>query len=410
MAGQGTMGEGAGPVSAGETVHRPSDEAELAEVVRAAAARRTPLEVVGGGTKRTVGRPVQAAATLDLSHIAGVTLYEPAELVISARAGTPLAEIQAVLAEQGQMLAFEPPELLPLLGARGRPSIGAVAAMNLSGPRRIQVGAARDALIGLRFVDGQGQAVKNGGRVMKNVTGYDLVKLMAGAYGTLGVLSEVTFKVLPRPETSVSLLFRGLDDAQARSLLSQALGSPYEVSGAAHLPSRGGENGRTVLRLEGFEPSVRERARRLRGELKGFGRPDLLAEDASTQLWRDIAELAPLNATEDRALWRISTAPKRGPEVAATISAALDARIVYDWGGGLVWAAVPEEGDAGAGVIRAALGGHGHATLMRASAQTRLNVEVFEPLAPAVMALTRGLKARFDPAGVLNPGRMHAGV
>ena len=210
---------------------------QVVEAVAWAAAEEQPLEIIGCGSKRGLGRPVQAANSLDLSGLSGITLYEPEELVLSARAGTKLSQIEAALEEQNQMLAFEPANLAPLLGDEaGEASIGGVLACNLSGPRRIKAGAARDHFLGVESASGRGELFKSGGRVVKNVTGYDLCKLLCGSYGTLAVMTDVTVKVLPRPEKTYSVLLLGLDDATAVQAMSRALGSPHEVSGAAHLP------------------------------------------------------------------------------------------------------------------------------------------------------------------------------
>ena len=379
----------------------PASEAEVAACIAAATA---PLAIEGGGTKRALGRPSQAQSTLSLARLSGITLYEPAELVIGARTGTPLAEIEAALAQKGQMLPFEPIDYRPLLGSSGEPTIGAVAACNISGPRRIAAGAARDHLIGVRLVNGRGDIVKNGGRVMKNVTGLDLVKLSCGAFGTLGALTEVIFKVLPRAQATGTLVLHGLDDARAIAALCAGLGSPFEVTGAAHLPGQG-----TYLRVEGFASSVAYRLGELAAVLKPFAPGEVLGEAAALSLWRDIRDCALLCEPRQRAVWRLSLAPTRAPGVVADIARKLDARWFYDWGGGLVWLAVPETGDAGAAVIRAAIGG-GHATLVRAGEAVRGAVDVFQPLAAPLMVLTRGIKASFDPARVLNPGRMYAGI
>ena len=271
-------------------------------MIAEAAARRTPLAVAGGATKEAVGRPAQTEATLSSAALTGVTLYEPAELVIAARAGTPLSEIVATLAGRGQQLPFEPMDHRVLLGSTGAPTIGAVAAANVSGPRRIMAGAARDSLIGVRFVNGQGEAVTSGGRVMKNVTGLDLVKLMAGSWGTLGFLTEVTFKVLPRPERVATLALSGLDDARAIAALCAAVASPFEVTGAAHLPAAlDGAGGRTLLRIEGFSLSVDHRLDALRRLLKGFGAVDVVEGEAADALWRAVRDVAPLAEPRERA-------------------------------------------------------------------------------------------------------------
>jgi glycolate oxidase FAD binding subunit len=393
------------------TIHAPQDEAESAAIIAEAAARRTPLAVAGSGTKAAIGRPAQTEATLSAAGLTGITLYEPAELVIAARAGTPLAQVTRTLAERGQELAFEPIDYRPLLGTRGEPTIGAVAAANLSGPRRIMAGAARDSLIGVRFVNGSGEAVKSGGRVMKNVTGLDLVKLMAGSWGTLGFLTEVTFKVLPKPERASTLIFRGLDDARALEALAEALGSPFEVTGAAHLPGTDPQGARTLVRIEGFSFSVDYRIGELRRLLKRCGAPDILEGRGQEAIWQAIRDATLLAEPRGRAVWRISVAPTRGAELTGLIARSLEGRWFYDWGGGLIWLATGAAGDAGAAAIRSALRATGgHATLVRAPAELRATVDVFEPQSEPLMRLAAGLKAAFDPAGVLNPGRMYAGV
>jgi glycolate oxidase FAD binding subunit len=229
--------------------YRPGSEQEVAEIVRDAAVRSAGLAVRGGGTRapEVAGdRP-----TLSTAGLTGISLYEPGALTLVVRAGTSLEEVEAALAAEGQQLPFEPWDARPLSGRNGTPTIGGVVATNASGPRRVAAGACRDLMLGVRFVDGTGAVVKNGGRVMKKVTGLDLVKLMAGSHGTLGVLTEVAFKVLPRPETAATLVLDGLDAATAGRAMRAALATPCDVSGAAHVA------GRTLLRLEGFEASVR---------------------------------------------------------------------------------------------------------------------------------------------------------
>ncbi len=269
-----------------------------------------------------------------------------------------------------------------------------MVATNASGPRRIQAGAARDSLIGVRFVDGTGTVVKNGGRVMKNVTGLDLVKLLAGSHGTLGIVTEVAFKVLPRPETTATLVLDGLDDAAAGRAMTRALATPYQVSAAAHWPGAPG-GPRTLLRLEGFAGSVAHRAGALARVLSDLA-PARLEEGAGD--WAAIRDAAPF-AGRDGAVWRVSVKPTDGPAVAARVP---EAEVLYDWGGGLVWVLASEATD-----VRAALAGlPGHATLVRASDAAKARHGVFHPDPPAVAALSKGLRARFDPRGILNPGRM----
>ena len=393
------------------TRFRPGEERELVDVVASAVAQEEPLEIVAGGSKRGLGRPLQTPHTLDLGAFSGIRAYEPEELVLTAGAATPLSEIEAALDKAGQMLAFEPPDWRALLGTDGAaPTLGGMLAANLAGPRRIKQGAARDHFLGFRGVSGRGEAFKAGGRVVKNVTGYDLCKLIAGSYGTLAVLIEATLKVLPRPEAARSILVHDLDDATAQRAMSDALNSPHEVSGAAHLPS--GESGRdkplTVLRLEGPGPSVEARAAALKDELAGFGAVDEAGDDDSAQLWHALRDVGPLAALSDRAVWRVSVAPTAGPALAAAVAAALDARHFFDWGGGLVWLAVSGAQDGGAAAIRSAVAkSGGHATLIRGPQALRAAVPVFQPLAPALAALTTRVKESFDPKRILNRGRMY---
>jgi glycolate oxidase FAD binding subunit len=387
----------------------PESETEAAELVTAA---RGPLRLEGGGTRAGLGRAIQTAATLSSRKLKGVTLYEPAEMVIGAKAGTPLAEIEATLAEKNQFLAFEPMDHRPLFGSTGEPTIGAIAAGNISGPRRVFAGAARDSLIGIRFVNGRGQIIKNGGRVMKNVTGLDLVKLHAGAMGTLGFLTEVIFKVIPRAPAMATLVFAGLDDARANTLMCAAMGTPFEITGAAHLPAGLGDaRARTLLRLEGFPEQLDYRSGRLRELFAEYGVPERLDDAAAAELWRQVRDVEPLTLPREHAVWRLSVPPRLGAGLAQRLQAELDCRVLYDWSGGLVWLALPEGEDAGAAAIRAAV--HetgGHATLVRGSAELRSRIPVFAPEPMAIAKLTAGIKASHDPKGLFNPGLLHAGV
>ena len=403
---------------------KPENADQVAEAVAWAAAEGQPLEIAGRGTKRGFGRPVQAAHGIDLSGLSGITLYEPEELVLSARAGTPLAEIEAALAEKNQQLAFEPSDLGPLLGAAaGQGSIGGMLACNLAGPRRIKAGAARDHFLGTQAVSGRGEAFKCGGRVVKNVTGYDLCKLLAGSYGTLAILTDVTVKVMPAPEKTRTVLLLGLDDVGARAAMTRALQSSHEVSGAAHLPAaiaarsavsyvaRAG-GAVTALRVEGPGPSVDYRCAALREDLADLTDSEELHSMNSETLWRELRDVAPFVGQPERPLWRVSVPPQAGAGVVAAVARDLDAEYFFDWGGGLVWLAPSGVGeDAGAAEIRASLGASGgHATLLRAPAELRAAVPVFEPQEPAKAALTERVKDGFDPKRVLNPGRMYAGV
>lgn len=394
------------------TIHTPTTEAQACAVVASLATGGTPVSIQGGGTRTGFGRPAQVVSTISSAGLTGITLYEPAEMVIGARAGTPLALVQQTLADRGQMLPFEPMDHRPLLGSEGEPTIGAVAAGNISGPRRINAGAARDSLIGIRLINGRGEMVKSGGRVMKNVTGLDLVKLVAGAHGTLGFLTEVVFRVLPRPERIATLAWHGLADEPAVGLLSAALGSPFEPMAAAHLPAGiGAEQARTLLRLENFSASIDYRAGALSELLADHGEPELVEGEASEALWRMVRDAA-FFAESGEAVWRLSLAPTAGPRAVAAIAAALpQARWFYDWGGGLVWLAVPAVEDAGAAAIRGAVRPlSGHATLVRAPDAIRAAVPVFEPLSEPLLRVTAGIKQSFDPAGIFEPGRMYAGI
>ncbi len=400
-------------------VLKPRDGKDTEEAVRWALSNDKALEVAGTGTKRAIGRPSQSDITLDVGGLSGLTLYEPAELVLSARAGTPLAEIEAELEMNNQQLAFEPVDYGPAFGLEpGQGTLGGVLAANLSGPRRIKAGAARDHFLGVTAVTGRGETIKSGGRVVKNVTGYDLCKLFAGSWGTLGVMTDITIKVLPRPETEATVIVQGLDDARACEAMAAAMGSPYDVSGAAHLPDHVASwfdglpksQASTALRLEGHAPSIVHRRETLAALMKPFGAVAIIDAEPSRQLWRSIRGLKPFAATaRERPLWRISVPPARGHELAAAITPA--AQMFYDWAGGLIWVAMPlaEEPDAAAvrGAV-AAIGGH--ATLIRAPASVRASLDVFAPQAPGIAAVSKRIKDSFDPNGVLNPGRMWAGV
>jgi len=395
---------------------------ELRDAVAEAVADHAPLEICGGGSKRALGRPMEVSRRLCLDRIAGIVTYEPAELVLTAQAGTPLAEIEDALAANRQMLAFEPGDWRALLDADGaRPTLGGVLACNMAGPRRVKVGAARDHFLGFAGVNGYGEVFKAGGKVVKNVTGYDLSKLMAGSYGTLTVMAEVTIKVLPRPDESATLLILGLDDASAIAALADGLNSPHEVSAAAHLPAAGAARSGvapvasagaavTALRVEGPASSIAFRMQALRDLFDARGTLVALHEEDSERLWRDVGAVQPL-LPADRIVWRVSVAPSAGPTVAATIARTLDADVLYDWGGGLLWLAVPSSAeDGGAATVRAALGGSGHATLIRAPEALRASVPVFEPEPAALAALTKRVKDSFDPQRILNPGRMYRSV
>ncbi|SIS64297.1 FAD-binding protein [Phaeovulum vinaykumarii] len=377
---------------------KPTTEDELAEAIATA---RGPLAIRGGGT-RPVGVPTAGAQVLDTTGLAGVTLYEPAALTLVVRAGTPLSEVTALLAAEGQRLPFEPPDWGAALGAPGGSRIGGVVAANASGPARVALGACRDALIGVRFVDGTGTIVKNGGRVMKNVTGYDLAKLMAGSWGTLGVLSEVAFKLLPAAPETATLVLPGLGAEAAVPVLSRALGAPLGVTGAGWMPGTG-----ALLRLEGRGAGLAERLAAARALFPDHAL-DLAPDPVAP--WRALASLAPLAALPGD-LWRISCRPSEAPAILARLGLsrlglarpglaagpAQAAPVLLDWGGGLIWARLPEGCDARA--LAAPFAGHATRFLPAGPG-------AFAPEPAPVAALSCGLRARFDPQGRLNPGRM----
>ena len=362
----------------------PRDVGELAGMLRGA---RGPLSVRGGATRGMAG----AGEPLSVSALVGITRYEPGALTLVAAAGTPVAGIEAALEAEGQRLAFEPMDHRPLLRSAGEPTIGGVIAANVSGPRRVQAGAARDALLGLTFVDGAGNVIRNGGRVMKNVTGYDLARLVAGSRGALGVVAEVALKVLPAPETAATLTVAVADARGAVAALSEALGSPWEVTGAAFWPGRG-----ALVRIEGFAGSVRYRAGRLGALLGRFGAVETLTDaPAHAALWRQVRDVAPFHGRAGD-VWRLSVRPSGAPGIAERLGAP---DLILDWGGGLIWALLPEGTD-----LRGRLGTFaGHATLVRAAPEVKMRLGVLHPETPAVAALTRGLRARFDPRGILSP-------
>jgi len=405
-----------------EEFHYPRDQKDLSEIIAGAHERHERLEIVGEESKKRIGRPIKADAALTTRQLSGVTFYSPEEMVISAKAGTSLSMIEHTLRHENQQLTFEPVDYGPMLGQRaGLGTIGGVFACNLSGPRRLRAGAARDSLIGIEAVNGRGEPFHSGGRVMKNVTGYDLCKGLSGTWGTLCVFSEVTIKVAPRPETSMTLILTGLEDRLAINALCDAMKSPYEITSAAHLqeaPAALLSNNElasqgksiTAVRLEIFATAVSLRGVWLRHQLSCYGDVMELGEEASSQFWQDMRHLKFLSGGATP-VWRISTAPQNGPRLVNELSRLVEVSAVYDWSGGLVWLQTPESTDASAADIRrilAHLGGH--ATLIRAPADIRIRTEVFPPIPGALGRLTRGMKKSFDPNRILNPERMYHGV
>jgi glycolate oxidase FAD binding subunit len=403
--------------------YRPTSVDELKDVVGSALAESAPLRVAGAGSKDGFGRPLDLPV-LHVEGLSGIGLYEPEELVMTVAAGTPMTEIEACLADNHQQLAFEPPDYGALLGgAAGRATIGGVLACNLSGPRRIKAGAARDHFLGVQLVTGRAELIKAGGRVVKNVTGYDLCKLLAGSFGTLAVMTEVTVKVLPAAEETLTLVFAGLEVAEALGALRAAMASAYDASGAAYLPAdaagrcsvaaiAGAGTGVAAVRLEGPGPTMRHRADGLKDLLKlseaEIGELDTVG---SLTFWREVRDVALL--PDAALLWRVSLPPSNGAELVAALQERLSLQWLADWAGGLIWLAVDGAGlpDGGAAAIRAALAAHGgHATLIRADAALRARIEVFQPQAEPLARLSARVKESFDPQRILNPGLMYRDI
>ena len=399
------------------------DAKDVEEVVRAAVASEQPLEIVGHGSKRAIGRPMATNAVLDLSGLNAVTSYEPNELIITVQAGAPLADVQSLIDAKNQQFAFEPMDTSILLGTPGIGTIGGMIGVGLAGPRRIKAGGARDHLLGAHAVSGFGDSFKTGGKVVKNVTGYDLCKLLTGSWGTLAVMTEVTLKVMPKPESERTLVLRSLDDLTANKAMTAALGSPFDVSGAAHLPYQAFRTGAgalaglsapgqsvTLVRLEGIVASAVHRAGSLSKALSTFGTVDVIEDHASAEIWaglRDVQPFAANGALGAWPVWRIVCPPAAGGALGEGLARDTGGDIVYDWGGGLIWAALPPKADAQAALVRSrveAVGGH--ATLIRASEEVRRNVDVFQPQPAGLAALGDRVRNSFDPRTILNRGRM----
>ncbi|WP_445492575.1 FAD-binding protein [Rhodopseudomonas sp. RCAM05734] len=402
------------------------DAQDVEQAVRAAIGDGQPLEIVGHGSKRSIGQPVSTNAVLDLSALNAVTAYEPNELIITVQAGAPLADVLSLIDSRNQQFVFEPVNTAQPLGTPDVGTIGGMIAAGLAGPRRIKAGGARDHLLGAHAVSGFGDSFKAGGRVVKNVTGYDLCKLLAGSWGTLAVMTEVTLKVMPRAESERTLVLRGLDDLAANKAMTAALGSPFDVSGAAHLPgsalrtTQGAlgdiaapDQSVTLLRLEGITASVAHRAVSLAAALAAFGPTDVVEGAASSALWADIRDVTPFAARGPRALWpvwRIVCPPASGGALGQALAKGSQGEVIYDWGGGLIWAALPPSADAQALPLRKLVdAAGGHATLIRADEAVRRAVDVFHPQPAGLAALGERVRQSFDPNNILNRGRMARG-
>jgi glycolate oxidase FAD binding subunit len=402
------------------------DAKDVEQAVRAAIASEQPLEIIGHGSRRLIGQPMATNALLDLSALNAVSSYEPNELIITVQAGAPLADVKSLIDSKNQQFAFEPVDTALLLGTPAAGTIAGMIGAGLAGPRRVQAGGARDHLLGAHAVSGFGDSFKAGGRVVKNVTGYDLCKLLAGSWGTLAVMTEVTLKVMPRPESERTLVLRGLDDVTANRAMTAALGSPFDVSGAAHVPNsalRGSLGGlgdvgsprqaATLLRLEGITASAAHRAAALARMLSPFGTAEILEDAASAAVWssvRDVEPFAARGALGAWQVWRIVCPPASGGALGEQLARDTGGDVIYDWGGGLIWAALPPKPDAQAALVRPRVeAAGGHAMLLRASDEVRRNVDVFHPPRSGVAALNERVRLGFDPKSILNRGRMTRG-
>ena len=403
------------------------DANDVEQVVRAAIASEQPLEIIGHGSKRLIGQPMATNALLDLSDLNAVTAYEPNELIITAQAGAPLADVLSLIDSKNQQFAFEPMNTAPLLGTPEIGTIGGMIGAGLAGPRRIKAGGARDHLLGAHAVSGFGDSFVAGGKVVKNVTGYDLCKLLAGSWGTLAVMTEVTLKVMPRPESERTLVLRGLDDMTANRAMTAALGSPFDVSGAAHLPNSAfrtsgvglaglGAPGQavTLVRLEGIAASVVHRSATLVKLLAPFGTADTIEDAASAAIWVALRNVQPFAASGTLGawpVWRIVCPPASGGALGERLARDSGGDVIYDWGGGLIWAALPPKPDAQAALVRERVNAAGgHATLLRASDEVRRNVDVFHPHQSGLAALGERVRHSFDPKRILNRGRLLRGT
>jgi glycolate oxidase FAD binding subunit len=402
------------------------DANDVEQAVRAALAGEQPLEIIGHGSRRLIGQPMATNALLDLSDLNAVTSYEPSELVITVQAGAPLADVVSLIDSKNQQFAFEPVSTAALLGTPNLGTIGGMIGAGLAGPRRIKAGGVRDHLLGAHAVSGFGDSFKAGGRVVKNVTGYDLCKLLAGSWGTLAVMTEVTLKVMPRPESERTLVLQALDDVAANRAMTAALGSPFDVTGAGHLPNSAfravlgglGDLGNrqqavTLLRLEGITASVAHRADALARLLAPFGPAEILADAASAAIWSSIRDVQPFAANGALGawpVWRIVCPPASGGALGRQLARDTGGDVIYDWGGGLIWAALPPKPDAHAALVRQRVGAvGGHAALLRAPVEVRRNVDVFHPQQGGLAGLSERVRHSFDPNNILNRGRLARG-
>jgi glycolate oxidase FAD binding subunit len=403
------------------------DPQDVENAVLEAIASKEPVEIIGHGSKRTIGQPTKLRVALDVSSLNTVTSYEPSELFVSAQAGAPVVDVISLVESQNQQFSFEPVNMGPLLGTNDFGTIGGMLGTGFAGPRRVKAGGVRDHLLGAIAISGFGTSFKVGGKVVKNVTGYDLCKLLTGSWGTLAVTIEATMRVTPAADSQRTLVLRGLDDLAANRAMTTALSSPFDVSGAAHLPkstyrSRNdgldeitSESGPlTLLRVEGVSVSTIHRAESLRQLLKPLGATEITEDVASVALWRSIRDAQPFarkGALGAWQVWRIVCPPASGGALGQALVRETGGEATYDWGGGLIWLAVPNERDAQAGLVRRHVeAARGHATLIRAAEDVRRDVDVFQPQPIGIAALSERIRCNFDPEAILNRGRLNRGA
>lgn len=378
-------------------MEKAASESEVIEFVRAAREARAPFEIVAGGTRRQVGKPLNNLPLLDVSGLSGIIKYEPGELIVTAAPSTPLAEITAALAERGQRLGFDPADWSRLLGSNGVATLGGAASADASGSGRLRHGGARDSLLAFRGVNGQGEAFRGGAKVVKNVTGFDLPKLVCGAYGTLCVLTELTFRVFPKPPFAVTLCVADVPPDIGFAALRKIAHSALEPAGLAYLPATmmpGIGEGAALIKLEGARKPLEEKvalAHGLLGQAMRAIETDPFPVIASGEKFADLPG----------DVWRVMVAPSDAPRVAKELNAQ---HWLGDWAGGLIWLAAPPSDAARIRAVVAAA--NGQAMLLRASADARAVLGLYAPQAPALADLSRAVKAAFDPLGLFNPGRL----
>jgi glycolate oxidase FAD binding subunit len=380
---------------------RIKNPAQALEFVRAAREAKTPFEIVAGGTRRSVGRPLNGLPVLDVSDLSGIVKYEPEELILTARPATKLAEINAVLGEKNQRLGFDPADWSRLLGSNGATTLAGAVSCDASGSGRLRHGGARDSLLGFQAVNGLGESFRAGGKVVKNVTGFDLPKLVCGAYGTLCVLTEMTFRVYPKPQHAAILCLSDVTPDIGLAALRRIVHSALEPAGLAYLPASmlaqaqfDGGQGAGLIKLEGAGKALEEKIAMAHG-LLGDGL--LRIED---DMFGALGNGEKFAASAGD-VWRVMIAPSDAAHVVKELNAR---HWLADWAGGLIWlSAHPSDA---ARIRKVAAGAQGQAMLLRASPESRDSLGLYAPQPPALAALNRAVKAAFDPLSLFNPGRL----